>query len=98
MGFSATLDILGEHVLDKTQAQDITSQYCMLYKRINDSSLDCTISVKPSHVGLSISQTEAILNMRKITENISIKREMHKENSKNNSYNTPKEKTIEPKI
>ncbi len=68
MGFSTTLDILGEHVEDKTQAKDITSQYCMLYEKINDDSLDCTISVKPSHVGLSISQTEANINMTKIAK------------------------------
>ena len=62
-GFSATIDILGEHTEDTDLAKDITHQYCNLYEQIENNGLDSTISVKPTHVGLSISKTEAISNM-----------------------------------
>ena len=54
-GFSATIDILGEHTEDTDLARDITHQYCNLYEQIDNNGLDSTISVKPTHVGLNIS-------------------------------------------
>ena len=65
-GFSATLDILGEHTEDIELARDITRQYCNLYEEIDKNNLDSTISVKPTHIGLSISKTEAVSNMLSI--------------------------------
>ena len=65
-GFSATVDILGEHVLTKEEARDITAQYCHLYDRILNESLDCNISMKPTHVGLNISVAEAMSNITTI--------------------------------
>ena len=65
-GFSATVDILGEHVLIKEEARDITAQYCHLYDRILNESLDCNISMKPTHVGLNISVAEAMSNITTI--------------------------------
>ncbi len=65
-GFSATVDILGEHVLTKEEARDITAQYCHLYDRIANESLDCNISMKPTHVGLNISLAEAMSNITTI--------------------------------
>lgn len=65
-GFSATVDILGEHVLTKEKARDITAQYCHLYDRILNESLDCNISMKPTHVGLNISLAEAMSNITTI--------------------------------
>ena len=62
-GFSATIDILGEHTENIDLARDITRQYCDLYEQIENNALDSTISVKPTHIGLSISKTEAISNM-----------------------------------
>ena len=67
-GFKATLDILGEHVLSKSFAKKITNQYCNLYKKINNANLNCTISVKPSHIGLNISFSEALENMQIISK------------------------------
>ncbi len=61
-GFSATVDILGEHVLTTNEARDITNQYCHLYDRIYSESLDCNISIKPTHIGLNISLAEAMTN------------------------------------
>ena len=65
-GFSATVDILGEHVLRTEEARDITAQYCHLYDRIANESLDCNISIKPTHVGLNISLAEAMSNITTI--------------------------------
>ena len=65
-GFSATVDILGEHVLTKEEARDITAQYCHLYDRILNESLDCNISMKPTHLGLNISLAEAMSNITTI--------------------------------
>jgi len=61
-GFAATVDILGEHVLTAEEARDITNQYCHLYDRIAQESLDCNISIKPTHIGLDISLAEAMAN------------------------------------
>ena len=66
-GYNATLDILGEHVHSSQFAKNITEQYCTLYQHINDKNLKCTISVKPSHVGLSISYQEALKNLKLIS-------------------------------
>jgi len=67
-GFSATVDILGEHVLTKEEARDITAQYCHLYDRINTESLNCNLSIKPTHVGLNISLAEAMANFTNLTK------------------------------
>ena len=67
-GFSTTIDILGEHTEDTDLARGITHQYCNLYEQIEDNGLDSTISVKPTHVGLSISKTEAVSNMLSILQ------------------------------
>ena len=65
-GFSATIDILGEHVKKIEHAREITKQYTLLYEQIDDQNLDCTVSVKPTHIGLMISIEEAVLNMTNI--------------------------------
>jgi proline dehydrogenase len=67
-GFSATIDILGEHVTDKDRALSITNQYCHLYHQIDAYQLDCNISIKPTHVGLFISLAEAMVNITTILE------------------------------
>ena len=53
-GFSTTLDILGEFVNSKEEANKIKKAYSELIKRISIEKLDSTISVKLTHLGLSI--------------------------------------------
>ena len=65
-GFAATIDILGEHTMDIETASSITSDYCELYKKIDQKSLDCNLSIKPSHIGLGISLDTAIKNFERI--------------------------------
>ncbi len=74
-GFSVTLDILGEHTQSKIKAVDITNQYSHIYQNITDIKLDCNISLKPSHIGLDISEEFCLdnlltlLNVAKKTQN-----------------------------
>ena len=65
-GYAATIDILGEHTRDTVTAASITEDYCSLLKKIDDMSLDCNLSIKPSHVGLDISRKTAMQNFKKI--------------------------------
>jgi proline dehydrogenase len=67
-GFSATIDILGEHVQDLNISKNITQQYCELFENINLRSLDSNISVKPTHIGLDISKNVVLENFKKIIE------------------------------
>lgn len=54
-GYSATVDILGEHTKSTKEAVNITQQYITIYNEIYKQELDCNISIKPSHLGLDIS-------------------------------------------
>jgi len=67
-GFATTVDILGEHIINIAEAKNITKQYCHLYDLIAENSLDCNISIKPTHIGLEISLKEAITNITMIME------------------------------
>ena len=65
-GYSATIDILGEHVLDTETSYLITADYCELYEKINQMSLDCNLSIKPTHLGLDLSFDTALKNFETI--------------------------------
>ncbi len=67
-GFSVTLDILGEHTLDSDLSYKITKDYCLLFHQIAEKKLDCTVSLKLTHLGLDISETHAFENLRRIIE------------------------------
>ena len=53
-GFSTTLDILGEFVNSKEEANKIKNAYSELIKNNSSKKLDSTISVKLTHLGLGI--------------------------------------------
>ena len=65
-GFAATIDILGEHTTDIETASSIASDYCELYKKISQGSLDCNLSIKPTHLGIDMSFEIAKNNFEKI--------------------------------
>ena len=65
-GFSTTVDILGEYVTDVETSFKITNDYCELYDRINQLSLDCNLSIKPTHLGLDLSLEIALKNFEAI--------------------------------
>ena len=62
-GFSATLDILGEHAKNKSEAQSVVNEYAILYDNIHNQKLDCNISIKPTHIGLDIGKSFARINL-----------------------------------
>ncbi len=72
-GYKVTIDLLGEHVKELTETDQVTNTYLNLLDEINKKSLDCNISVKPSHIGLDISNQEFFkntLNLTKKAENL----------------------------
>tara|TARA_Y100000748_G_scaffold273730_1_gene248406 strand:- start:557 stop:1456 length:900 start_codon:yes stop_codon:yes gene_type:complete len=67
-GFSATIDILGEHVHSENEAKNILSQYSKLIKNISENNLDSTISVKLTHLGLGLSEKLAEENILELAQ------------------------------
>ena len=67
-GQSATLDILGEHTINKVEADKITDEYIQLLEKINLNNLDCNLSIKPSHLGSDVSEKEMFNNFIKLQE------------------------------
>ncbi|UCH62470.1 MAG: proline dehydrogenase family protein [Fidelibacterota bacterium] len=65
-GFEATLDILGEHVESPEEASAIADEYVELYRRIAQSGLRSSISLKPTHLGLSIDYPSCEQNLLKV--------------------------------
>lgn len=63
-GFAATIDILGEHIKDRIQAKEVVLEYIDLYDEIAENNLDCNISIKPSHIGLDISENIFLENLQ----------------------------------
>jgi len=61
-GQCATLDILGEHTIEKNNAKTITEKYISLVKFIDSNNADCNLSIKPSHIGLDIDYNLALTN------------------------------------
>ena len=65
-GYSATVDILGEHTDSKSKATEITREYINIYDEISKQKLDCNISIKPSHIGQDISNEILQSNLDKL--------------------------------
>ena len=71
LGFSATIDILGEHINSQEKTNSITKEYTQLYSDIAKNSVDSNISVKPTHIGLDISMDLARENFKKLIKKAS---------------------------
>jgi len=65
-GYSATVDILGEHTKSESETDEITHDYLKIYDKISQQALDCNISIKPSHIGLDISNEILKRNLDKL--------------------------------
>lgn len=52
IGFSATVDILGEHSTSNEGVLTVKKAYLNLYDMIEEKRLDCSISLKLTHLGL----------------------------------------------
>lgn len=64
----ATLDMLGEEITDKTEAEIAAEQYRKLIKTIDEENLDSNVSVKPTHMGLKLDKEFCYANLRSIVE------------------------------
>tara|TARA_Y100001970_G_C14178311_1_gene828335 strand:- start:977 stop:1852 length:876 start_codon:yes stop_codon:yes gene_type:complete len=53
-GYEVTIDLLGEHIKELDEINNITNIYIELLEQIYSKNLLSNISVKPSHIGLDI--------------------------------------------
>lgn len=65
-GMSATLDFLGEDVINEGDASQNSQVYCDLITRLHATGVDANVSVKLSAVGLAISEDLAFENLSRI--------------------------------
>ncbi len=63
---SGILNLLGEHVHSEREAADVVRQFVDAATAIGSERLPATISVKPTHVGLEISETLALASYREL--------------------------------
>ncbi len=62
----ATLDVLGEHITRKEQAEYAVQEYIEALERIEQDGLDSNISVKLTMLGLKLDAKFCLQNMRKL--------------------------------
>jgi len=67
-GCCATLDVLGEHITKKDDAEAAVQEYVQALERINKEKLDSNISVKLTMLGLKLDREFCIENMRKLVQ------------------------------
>ena len=59
-GHSGILDILGEDVTTPAESRAVVDQYAQAAAELSSRKLDCYVSVKPTHVGLRLSEALAL--------------------------------------
>jgi proline dehydrogenase len=67
-GAMATVDILGEEISSKPEAQEVTEKYIVLLSIIDQEKLDANISIKPTNLGLKIDTEFCYRNIHRILE------------------------------
>jgi proline dehydrogenase len=67
-GILATVDILGEEIKEKSEADKAVQQYLNLLKVIDEEKLDSNISVKPTHIGLKLDKEFCYKNLKSIVQ------------------------------
>ena len=67
-GILATVDILGEEINKKSEAEEAARQYLNLLKVIDEEKLDSNVSVKPTHVGLKLDKEFCYNNLKSIVQ------------------------------
>lgn len=60
------LDLLGEGVTDPEGAQSASDDYLRAIKRVEETGVDTTISIKPTQLGLSFDKGQCIDHLRRI--------------------------------
>lgn len=67
-GFCATLDVLGEHITEKAQAEEAVQEYLHALERIDKEQLDSNISIKLTMLGLKLGLDFCTDNVRRLLE------------------------------
>jgi len=67
-GITASLDLLGESVRNKSEARESARQYIRMLDRIKESRLDANVSVKLTAMGLDLGEELCIANMQNILD------------------------------
>ncbi|MGH2757340.1 MAG: proline dehydrogenase family protein [Actinomycetota bacterium] len=65
-GIGGILDLLGEGVIDPTGAETAAEEYLASIKRIEETGIDTTVSVKLSQLGLAFDKGACIDRLRKL--------------------------------
>lgn len=67
-GFSVTVDVLGETIATKQQAENTACEYKQVLEAIQTHGLDATISIKPTAFGLLLDKKECEQRLEHIVE------------------------------
>ncbi len=67
-GCCATLDVLGEHIDKKEQAEHAVQEYLAALDKIEQEQLDCNISVKLTMLGLKLDLGFCLENTRRLVQ------------------------------
>jgi len=67
-GCCATLDVLGEHITNRREAEAAVDEYLAAMDRIEHEQLDSNVSVKLTMLGLKLDYDFCLANMRRLVE------------------------------
>ncbi len=67
-GCCATLDVLGEHIDKKEQAEHAVQEYLQILDKIEQEDLDCNISIKLTMLGLKLDLDFCLGNTRRLVQ------------------------------
>jgi len=67
-GCCATLDVLGEHIDKREQAEHAVQEYLQILDKIDQENLDCNISIKLTMLGLKLDLDFCLENTRRLVQ------------------------------
>jgi len=67
-GCCATLDVLGEHIDKKEQAEQAVQEYLQILDKIEQEDLDCNISIKLTMLGLKLDLDFCLENTKRLVQ------------------------------
>lgn len=67
-GFKTNTTIFGEHLEDEASANAIADEYQRVIARLHEEGLRTNIALKPTHVGLNVSQELAFRNISRLAD------------------------------
>lgn len=67
-GIMATMDLLGEEITHKEQATKAADTYITILDALTEQKLDCNVSIKPTHMGLTLDKEFCYNNIKRIVK------------------------------